>query len=91
MKELKSQWGSGIGGPVEVTNEPNKPSYDRVESPDSTNRKIMELLEGENITSLNEWERDFLIDVYSAERLTRRQHKKVAAIYRLRITNNDQT
>ena len=85
----KSKRGEGVGGPVEVTSDPNSPSFDPATHNTSTDKKIRELLDDEIIGKLSEWERQFLLDVYAADRPTRRVHITVWKIHKKHIKEDE--
>ncbi len=77
-----SRFGEGIGGPVTVVEDPNDPSFDPSTHKTGTDDKIKFLLADHTIHLLNDWERQFLMDVYGKVPLTRKQHLRVSSIYR---------
>ncbi len=82
VKALKSEYGEGTGGPCQVTDDPNRPTFDAAEKRDSTDAKIEFLVSPHTIEELSDWERQFVMDVYGQRPLTRKQHMKVASIYK---------
>jgi len=77
-----SKFGEGIGGTVSVVEDPNAPSFDPSTHRSGTDEKIKFLLADHTIHLLDEWERQFLIDVYGKVPLTKKQHLRVSSIYR---------
>lgn len=69
-------YGEGIGGPVQVVEDPNDPSFDPATST-SRDKRISELL---TITDLTDWERKFLSEIYGVPRMTQRQSKAFVRI-----------
>ena len=66
-----SQYGSGIGGPVQVVADPNRPSFDPSTS-SGRDKQIMQLLESSGLT---DWERKFLLSIYGIERMSEKQRR----------------
>ena len=77
-----SEYGEGIGDTVSTVEDPNNPSFDAATHKTSTDEKIRFLLEDHTIHLLNDWEQQFLMDVYGKVPLSQKQHIKVARIYR---------
>jgi hypothetical protein len=85
----KSKRGEGVGGTVGVTSDPNSPSFDPATHDTSTDKKIRELLGDEIIGKLSEWERQFLMDSYGADRLSRKVHITVWKIHKKHIEEDE--
>lgn len=76
----KSNRGEGAGGPMQTVGDPNAPSFDPASRLTGTDRKIVQLL-GLPDGQLDAGDKEFVMDVYGRERLTRRQHCRVFAIH----------
>lgn len=85
----KSKRGEGVGGTVGVTSDPNSPSFDPSTHDTSTDKKIRELLGDEIIGKLSEWERQFLMDSYGADRLSRKVHITVWKMHKKHIEEDE--
>ena len=81
MKEYKSKFGEGIGGPVQNVVDPNAPSYDPAQN-ESADMKVSWLLADERKRHLQDREIKFLLSVYGLGRLTRKQHIWLNDIYK---------
>jgi len=66
-------YGQGIGGPVQITKDPDNPSFDVASHESDTDRRIREILKHhqENLTA---WELDLLTNCYGKAPLTEKQH-----------------
>jgi len=83
MKKLNgSQFGEGIGQTVQLTDDPNNPLFDPATHTTETDKKIRHLLSDTVIIRLNDWERNFVMNVYGCCPLTRKQHIQVSKMYR---------
>jgi len=81
-KKLKSERGEGIGGPVQVTSDPNEPTYDPATTEDKTDQKIRALCVPAIYDLLSPWERNFLTECYGQRPLRKNQHVTVWKIYK---------
>ena len=63
--------GQGIGGPVQVTDDPNAPTFDPA-TRQSRDTRIAAMIEN---PVFSDWERNFLAGIYGVERMTARQRK----------------
>jgi len=77
-----SKMGEGIGGKVQVTRDPNSPTFDPAEKLGATEQKIAWLVANERVKELSSWELSFLSDVYGRSPMTRAMHIKVAKIFK---------
>lgn len=83
VKRLKgSKFGEGVGGATSVTGDPNKPSFDAASHKTSTDEKIRLLLDEHTSHLMNDWERNFVMEMYGKAPMTQKQHMKVARIYK---------
>ncbi len=73
-KKLKSLYGEGIGSKVQITDDPNEPTFDSATHVTDTDKTIGDLLREDTIQLLTVWEREFLMNLYGQAPLTRRQH-----------------
>lgn len=71
MKPKIGPYGQGIGGPVQITGNPNAPSFD----PATANDRDMQIKGIIHSEAINNWERDFLLSIYGIERMTPKQTK----------------
>lgn len=77
-----SKFGEGVGGRVQVTDDPNNPTFDPASRETGTDKKIRAMLEPAVAVKLSAWELEFLTTVYGAERLTPKQHIRVAKLHK---------
>ena len=77
----KLEPGERIGGPTQITTDPDSPSFDPATHEGGTDKKIRFLLEDHTIHLLSPWERNFLMEVYGKVPLSKKQHITVAKIY----------
>lgn len=77
-----SKFGEGVGGRVQVTDDPNAPTFDPASRDTGTDKKIRAMLEPGNASKLTSWEVEFLTTAYGSERLTRKQHIRVGVLYK---------
>jgi len=86
MKSKIGPYGSGIGGPVQVTDDPNDPSFDAATA-DNRDSRIRRMIES---PAINEWERSFLVSIYGMDRMSAKQVKKFIAIcYRYKAAGGE--
>ena len=63
----------GIGGPCQLTGDPNQPTFDPAEST-KRDEMISKILSTED-TGLNEWELNFLGSIYGIPRMSSKQRR----------------
>jgi hypothetical protein len=81
-KKMDSKWGEGTGGPVQVTSDPNNPTYDTAMAEDKTDQKIRSLCEPAIYDLLSSWEKNFLTECYGSRPLRKAQHVTVWKLYK---------
>lgn len=84
MRYKIGPYGQGIGGPVQITDNPNSPSSGSAGRM-SLDARIVAVIESNR---LNDWERNFLMSIYGIDRMTPKQRK---VFIRIMAKANSQT